>query len=36
MRIINVALTAFRSISSKLDMLYDKDGKSLLVYREND
>ena len=33
MRITNVSLTAFRGISSKLDLPFDKDGKNLLIYR---
>ena len=35
MRITNVSLTAFRGVSSKLDLPFDKDGKNLLVYGEN-
>lgn len=35
MRIANVSLTAFRGVSSKLDLPFDKDGKNLLVYGEN-
>jgi hypothetical protein len=35
MRITSVSLRAFRGVSSKLDLPFDKDGKNLLVYGEN-
>lgn len=35
MRITKVSLTAFRGVSSNLDLPFDKDGKNLLVYGEN-
>jgi energy-coupling factor transporter ATP-binding protein EcfA2 len=35
MRIANIHLTAFRGISSTLDLSFDNNGKNLLVYGEN-
>lgn len=35
MRITNVSLTAFRGVSSNLDLPFDRDGKNLLLYGEN-